>query len=302
MRSATRPSLRTIRSVSRGFISRPPLATAAATSPSGAAWPRPRPRGRPGRSPRGRRRSRPPRIRAARRRDPARDHLAVGVVELRVLVEAVALHVLDERRAADPLADLREHRVHRVRQRVGEARSGRSSAPPAFSSGDAADVPRRAAVDHRLRRDLAAVEGGRGGHDLERRARRIELLRRPVEQRLVRIRVEPPDGRTGSGSGRTRGSTPSRAPCRSSARSPRPRPCGPPGRPPRPAVPATSRFVTTSRPSRSRPSRPEKIDSNSSSSPGQVVVARALEAAPPVRDERVADRLREQPAGRDTCA
>ena len=44
-----------------------------------------------------------------------------------------------------------------------------------------------------------------------------------------------------------------------------------PLRPARPAtaacVPATSRFVTTSRPSVSRPSSPEKIDSNSSSLP-----------------------------------
>ena len=52
---------------------------------------------------------------------------------------------------------------------------------------------RRGAVDDRLRRDLAGVErGGRGDH-LEGGARLVELLRRPVEQRLVGVAVDAPE-------------------------------------------------------------------------------------------------------------
>ena len=108
--------------------------------------------------------------------------------------------------------------------------------------------------------------------------------------------------RTGSGSGRTPGSTPSRAPCRSAARAPPRRPCARPGRPRPPACRATSRFVTTSLPSRSRLSRPDRIEANSSSLPVSSSLRLQLDAAPAVRDERVADRVRERAARWDRCA
>ena len=101
MRSFTRPSLATIRSVRRGFISRPLLAIAAATSAicSGVTWISPSSAALADRH--------APDVEAvvhvsAVAADAARDHLGVRVVELRVLVEAVALHVLDERRRGRP--------------------------------------------------------------------------------------------------------------------------------------------------------------------------------------------------------
>ena len=54
--------------------------------------------------------------------------------------------------------------------------------PPAFDSGDAAEVLRRGAAEDRVRRRGAGVERRRGGHDLEGRARRVERLDRPVRQ------------------------------------------------------------------------------------------------------------------------
>ena len=65
---------------------------------------------------------------------------------------------------------------------------GPKSSPPEFSSGTPLIVLRRGAVDDRVRRDLAGVERRRGGDHLEGRAGRVELLRGPVEERLVRGR------------------------------------------------------------------------------------------------------------------
>ena len=57
------------------------------------------------------------------------------------------------------------------------------SSPKSFASGVPFDFERARRVDRRFRRDRAAVQPGRGGHDLEGRARRVEALGRPVEQR-----------------------------------------------------------------------------------------------------------------------
>ena len=88
------------------------------------------------------------------------------------------------------LAHLGPDRVHRVGQRVGQADRAEVLATR-VGQRDAADSPRRRAVDHRLRVVLAGVQGrGRGDH-LERGAGRVAGLRRAVEQRLVVVGAQP---------------------------------------------------------------------------------------------------------------
>ena len=86
---------------------------------------------------------------------------------------------------ADPLAHLRPVGVHRVGERV-RGRDGPELLAAGVLERHAADRLRRGGVDRRVRRDLPAVERRRGGHDLEGRAGRVQLLGRPVEERLVR--------------------------------------------------------------------------------------------------------------------
>ena len=115
--------------------------------------------------------------------DPAGSHLVVGVVELGVLVEPEPVHVLEHRLVAELLADLGEVGV----DRVGEGESMSMSpnvSPPAFSSGDPADLhPASRPLSIVSGCELAGVERRRRGHHLHRRARLVGALGRPVEQR-----------------------------------------------------------------------------------------------------------------------
>jgi hypothetical protein len=82
------------------------------------------------------------------------------------------------------LADVTEDGVDRVLERLEQ--SDRAENFGSTQIGEVLDgltVLRAVAgiVEDRLGRELAGVEGGRGGYDLEGRARRIETLRGPVD-------------------------------------------------------------------------------------------------------------------------
>ena len=174
MRSFTRPSLRTIRSVSRGFISSPPLAIGGGHLAICSGVARPRPPRRPGRSRRGRGRSR----RSAKSPLAFADTpLAIisssGIVELRVLVEAEALHVLDDRVARRACSPIWAKTVLTEFVSASVSVIGPKSSPPKFSSGtpltSCGDDPSITVSGV----NVAGVERRRGCHDLEGRARRI---------------------------------------------------------------------------------------------------------------------------------
>ena len=112
----------------------------------------------------------------------ARLHLPVGVVHGRQLAEPEAVHVVLHPLAAELDADLRPHRVDRVRQRLGERDVAVVLAAEVVQrlAGDRLAV---LAADLRVRLIAAGVDRGRGRDRLERRAGRIQALRRVVEDR-----------------------------------------------------------------------------------------------------------------------
>ena len=120
-----------------------------------------------------------------------RRHLLVGVVHRRLRVEAEALHVALHRAAAELLADRRPDRVDGVRQRERQVDLAVVLAAEVVQrhAGDRLAV---GAVDARVGPVAAAVERGRRGDDLHRRARRIAVLRRAVDERgVLLVAVEP---------------------------------------------------------------------------------------------------------------
>ena len=222
-----------------------------------------------------------------------------------LLVEAEPVHVLAHRLLAELLADLRPHRVDRVGQRGREVIVPKSS-PPELLQRHARDrlvVARRSST--RVRRELARVERGDRGHDLERRAGRVARLRRAVEQRraLGLVAARRTCARAHA-VGVVVGTLSHHAHLRRCAgSSATTEPLRPPSASSAPAARAGSSVVTTSSPSRSRAGAARRgASSISSLSPGQLVVARLLEARLAERDVGVADRVREQVALRDSGA
>src|SRR5262249_8834484 len=117
---------------------------------------------------------------------PARALRVGGELEVGRRVEAEALRVLEDLPRADLLADVAVDRVDRVLQalrerdaaeRLGALRVARVRDLLAVLDAVAGIVERRVGLER------TAVERGRGSDDLERRARRIETLRRAVEER-----------------------------------------------------------------------------------------------------------------------
>ena len=125
-----------------------------------------------------------------RLRTPEADIWRVGIVERRLGVEPEALHVALHRTAAELLADLRPHRVDRVRQRERQVDVAEVLAAEVVErhAGD-----RLAVLAAHARVGLVAprVERRGGGDDLHRRARRIAVLGRAVDERgVLRVAVE----------------------------------------------------------------------------------------------------------------
>ena len=103
---------------------------------------------------------------------PLRRHLVARVVERRLLEEPEALHRRLQPRLADLLADLREHRVVREGQGVGQRdHAGDLAAGVAQRRGPATvmQLPPPSIVV--VGRELAALQRRRRRHDLEGRAR-----------------------------------------------------------------------------------------------------------------------------------
>ena len=191
--------------------------------------------------------------------EAARVPLALGRLERRALVEAELLRLVEDPLRAQRLADVAEDGVDRVLQRGREVdppeRPARVEVVDPLAVGDA--VPR--VDERRARLPAARGEGGRRGHDLEDRARRIEALGGPVDERRrgPAVRGDRADlGRSRSrrGSGCSSATRPSRAASRSAGRSPSPRRSG--GRAAR-ARPAGRAGRASSRPCRRRSARCE---------------------------------------------
>ncbi len=131
---------------------------------------------------------------------PARRALVDRRFEWRDRVVAEPLRVIEDRRRTELLADVAEDGVDRVLKAGEEAERAELLRPVLV--GIAGVVDRLAVLgavagilEVRVRCELARVERGRDGHDLEGRARREEPARRAVQQRRheVAAALDPPD-------------------------------------------------------------------------------------------------------------
>ena len=189
-----RPSGLTTRSVRWGTISVPWFATAAATSAicsgvtSSLSWPIPmRPTSTSGLVGASRR---------APRYSPLADISSAGIVQLRLAVEAEAVHVAGERALAQAFGDLGVDRVDGMRERLREGDLAEALIVVVLQR-HARDEDVVAPAQRRFGRVRAGVDGGAGGDDLESRAGGVAELGGAIDQRRCAVAFE----RFGMGAG-----------------------------------------------------------------------------------------------------
>ena len=121
--------------------------------------------------------------------EAARRPLVRRRLEGRRRVEAEALRVFDQLLRSELLADVAEDRVDRVLQRRAQVEPAEGGRRVVVVDPFAVDLAVARVDEARGRLEAAGVDRGRGGHDLERRARRVEAGRGAVEQRVGTLAV-----------------------------------------------------------------------------------------------------------------
>ena len=116
--------------------------------------------------------------------EAARRALVRRRLERRRRVEAEALRVLDELLRAELLADVAEDRVDRVLQRRAQVEAAERRGRVVVVDALAVDLAVAGVDEARRGREAARVDRGRGGDDLEGRARRVEAGGGAVEERV----------------------------------------------------------------------------------------------------------------------
>ena len=127
--------------------------------------------------------------------ETTRDHLAVGQLDRRQLVEAEPLHVVEDGAGADRLADVAEHGVDRVLESLEERhvpeRLGRFGVAGVANFLSVLDAVARV-VELRVRSELPRVQRGGRSNDLERGSWHVASCGCPVEEWSARSKGTNP--------------------------------------------------------------------------------------------------------------